>query len=220
MNGTEHSSELTPPKVGRPDGLAPNLNGAPEEVKYGVWAWLSVASMQALVAIFQFIANIVDPRAIQQQLKEQSESLGGLSMPGGDIAQQASTLNVSMLIMMVLMCGLCAWLSYRAGRGGQFSRMFLNVGSLYLALQAGLLVFGGSPASMPVGFVLIIGIFTILSGVVAPLGMWFMSRPGNDEWLGIPPMAEMQKYAEAVERRRKEERDAKKAQKDAKKKGR
>ena len=69
---------------------------------------------------------------------------------------------------------------------------------------------------MPVAFVLLLGILAILSGVAAMLGVWFMSRPDNSEWLGIPDSAEVEKYAEAVERRRKEERDAKKARKEAK----
>ena len=64
---------------------------------------------------------------------------------------------------------------------------------------------------MPVGFVLIIGILTILSGVAAALGLWFMSRPDNHDWLGVPSEKEMEKYSKEMDeyqaemRRQKEE---------------
>lgn len=217
-NNLSHQEELKPPKVGRKDGLAKNLNGAPEDVRFGVMTWLCVASMQALYAIVQFVANIVDPRALTSQIKESEESMGNLAgaLKEADLSTQVASVNVSMLIWMLLVALLCAWLTLRAGRGGPYSRVFLNVGSVYLALQAVLLLFGSAPATMPVGFVLMLGILTILSGVAAILGMWFFARPGNAEWLGIPPLAEMEKYAEAVERRRKEEKAAKKAAKEAK----
>lgn len=213
-----NQQDLKPPKVGRPDGLAKSLKGAPDDVRLGVWMWLSVASMQAMYALVQFVANIVDPRALKTQLKQQSEGMGGTSglLAGEDITAHATSVNVTMLLTMLLICALCAFLTMRAGRGGPYSRMFLNVGSVYLALQAVLLLFGGSPSTMPVEFVLLLGILSILSGVAGVLGIWFMSRPENREWLGVPDAAEVEKYAEAVERRRKEERDAKKARKEAK----
>lgn len=210
--------ELKPPKVGRKDGLAKNLKGAPEDVRLGVMMWWSVAGMQVVYALVQFLANIVDPRALKTQLQQQGDGLGSMNgvLGEGDITDHVMAMNVSMLIWMLVAAALCAWLTYRAGRGGPYSRLFLNVGSVYLALQAVLLLFGSSPNTMPVAFVLLLGILAILSGVAAMLGVWFMSRPGNSEWLGIPDSAEVEKYAEAVERRRKEERDAKKARKEAK----
>lgn len=211
MSSNKNQEEPQPPKVGRPDGLAKNLDGAPEDVRYGVLAWLSVSSMQAMYAIVQFVANIVDPRALRGQVKEQSESMGSLgkAFSGQNLESEASLLNFSMLAWMLFAAALCAYLTIRAGRGGNYSRIFLNVGSIYLALQAILLLFSSAPSSMPVGFVLMLGILTILSGVAGVLGVWFMSRPGNSEWLGIPPAAEFEKYAEAVEKRRKEAKEAK-----------
>lgn len=221
-NKPDNKDDLKPPKVGRKDGLAPNLKGAPEDVRFGVMAWLSVSSMQAMYAILQFVANIVDPRALQTQIKEQSEGMGGVSsaFTDADPSTQVQAMNLSMLIWMLFAAGLCAWLTLRAGRGAPYSRVFLNVGSIYLALQAVLLVFSDAPSTMPLGFVLMLGILNILSGVVAVVGVWFFSRPGNEEWLGIPPRAEMEKYAEAMERRREEEKAAKKAAKEAKDKER
>ena len=220
MSSEINQEDLKPPKVGRPDGLAKNLKGAPEDVRMGVLMWWSVCSMQALYAIVQFVANIVDPSALRAQVKAQSETLGGFGGFGESVAEQdsatsASTLNVSMLVWMLVIIAICAYLTWRAGRGGPHSRMFLNVGSLYLALQAALLLFGTTNSTMPVAFVLILGILSILSGVTAVLGMWFMSRPENRTWLGIPDVAEVEKYAAAVQRRRKEEKDEKQAKKQA-----
>lgn len=216
-NGSSKNDELKPPKVGRKDGLAKNLKGAPEDVRLGVMAWLSVSSMQAMYAVVQFVANIVDPRALTSQIKESEQSMGSFAgaFQDADPATQVTSMNLSMLIWLLFTALLCAWLTLRAGRGAPYSRVFLNVGSVYLALQAVLLLFSDAPSTMPVGFVLMLGILNILSGVAALLGMWFFSRPGNAEWLGIPPMAELEKYAEAVERRRKEEKAAKKAAKEA-----
>lgn len=218
MSSKMDKEELKPPKVGRKDGLAKNLKGAPEDVRLGVMMWWSVAGMQVVYALVQFLANIVDPRALKTQLHEQGDGLGSMNsvLGEGDVTDHVMAMNVSMLIWMLAAAALCAWLTYRAGRGGPYSRLFLNVGSVYLALQAVLLLFGSSPNTMPVAFVLLLGILAILSGVAAMLGVWFMSRPDNSEWLGIPDSAEVEKYAEAVERRRKEERDAKKARKEAK----
>ena len=67
-----------PPKVGRKDGLAPNLKEAPEDVRYGVWAWLSVAVFQLLASVVQFVANIVDPRALTQSSQGILDSQSGL----------------------------------------------------------------------------------------------------------------------------------------------
>lgn len=215
-----NKDDLTPPKVGRKDGLAPNLKDAPEDIRFGVMAWLSVSSMQAMYAIVQFVANIVDPRALQTEIKTQTEGMGSVSSAfmDADPATQAHAMNLSMLVWMLFAAAMCAWLTLRAGRGAPYSRVFLNVGSLYLALQAVLLVFSDAPSTMPLGFVLMLGILNILSGVVAVVGMWFFSRPSNEEWLGVPSRAEVEKYAEAVQRRREEEKAAKKAAKEAKEK--
>lgn len=211
MISEKNKEEPLPPRVGRPDGLAPNLRGAPDDVRFGVWAWLSVSSMQALYAIVNYVANVVDPRALRSQIKEELESVGGMGKAFAQLSveEQASMMNISMTLWVLFAAGLCAYLASRAGRGGTYSRILLNVGSLYLVLQAVLLLFSSPPATMPVGFVLILGILSILSGVVAAVGMYFMSRPGNAEWLGIPPISEFERYAQALERRKKERREKK-----------
>ena len=81
---------------------------------------------------------------------------------------------------------------------------FLNVGSVYLMLTAGLMSLSSGPSTMAVGFVLALGVLSILAGVTAGVGMWFMSRPGNEEWFGIPSREEVERYAEEYEKTRRE----------------
>lgn len=199
-----------PPKVGRPDGLAPNLNGAPEDVRFGVWAWLSVCAMQVLNAIVGFVGNLVDDRALRgqvtQQLKDDAFAKDVLEQQNLSVDSLIGMLNTSMTVIGIAAAGLCGWLTWRAGRGGNYSRMFLNVGSFYLAISAILLLFSQAPETLPLGFVIISGILTILSGVVAIVGVYFFSRPDNATWLGWPSREEIQQYADALEKKNREER--------------
>lgn len=204
-----------PPKVGRKDGLAPNLKEAPEDVRYGVWAWLAVAVLQLLASVVQFVANIVDPRALTQSSQGILDSQSGMFasvLADQDASEIATQVNISSLMWGIIASAACAYLAWRAGRGAPYSRLFLNVASVFMIFNAVLITFASGPDFMPVGFVLLIGILTILSGVCAALGLWFMSRPENHDWLGMPSVKEMEKYSKEMEeykaetRRQKEER--------------
>lgn len=212
MNSNANTKMPTPPKVGRKDGLAPSFKKAPEDVRYGVWAWLSVSALQVLSAVVQYVANVADPRALRQQAKDyldNKSSFGPALDKNMSVDSLTTALNLSMTVLLIAAAAICAYLATRAGRGAVYSRSFLNVGSLYLAFSALLLVFSTPPATMPVGFVLLLGVLAILSGVIAPVGMWFMARPGNREWFGIPSDAEIEKYQAALERRREEQKKEK-----------
>lgn len=203
-----------PPKVGRKDGLAPNLKEAPEDVRYGVWAWLAVAVLQLLASVVQFVANIVDPRALTQSSQGILDSQSGMFasvLADQDASEIAMQVNISSLMWGIIASAACAYLAWRAGRGAPYSRLFLNVASVFMIFNAVLITFASGPDFMPVGFVLLIGILTILSGVCAALGLWFMSRPENHDWLGMPSVKEMEKYSKEMDeykaeaRRQKEE---------------
>lgn len=203
-----------PPKVGRKDGLAPNLKEAPEDVRYGVWAWLAVSVLQLLASVVQFVANIVDPRALTQSSQGILDSQSGMFasvLADQDASEIATQVNISSLVWGIAASAACAFLAWRAGRGAPYSRLFLNVASVFMIFNAVLITFASGPEFMPVGFVLLIGVLTILSGVCAALGLWFMSRPENHDWLGMPSDKEMEKYSKEMEeykaeaRRQKEE---------------
>lgn len=207
-----------PPKVGRKGGLAPNLKGAPEDVRVGVWAWLSVCVLQVLIAVVQYLANIADPRALHRQAKDYLTNEASIaSAVGSDPNTLAPQLNLSMMFVGIVIAGVCGLLVWRAGRGAVYSRMFLNVGSFYLVILAVIMAFSDAPGSMPAGFAFFLGTITILSGVLAALGVFFLSRPGNREWLGIPSDAEVEKYTKEVERYREEEKRRREAKKEARK---
>ncbi|WCZ37393.1 hypothetical protein CHEID_09335 [Corynebacterium heidelbergense] len=213
------SQPTRPPKIGRPGGLARSVKPAPDDVRWGMWCWLSVSSMQVLLAVVTFVSNLVDRRALRQQVAEQVKSNGplGAGLPKGMSVDSLTTaINGTMLGWSVVIAAICAYLTFRAGRGGVYSRLFLNIASGYLILSAIFLLFSSAPATTPVGFVLLTGIITILSAVAAGLGMYFMSRPGNADWFGIPSAAEMERYANAVEaqrRQRQQERQDKRQEK-------
>lgn len=187
-----------PPKVGRKDGLAPNLKDAPENVQLGVKAWWTVAAMQAIVALAQFIGNLIDPgqrrQTLNQTLDHQPDLRRQMDAVGVSVDSLGTLYSFVMLGWMLFVAALCALLTWRAGRGAPYARMLLNVGSLYLAITALLMVFSAKPGGIPVALVLAIGVLTILSGVGAVVGLYFMSRPTNAEWFGIPTTAEMEKY--------------------------
>ncbi|WP_293817508.1 hypothetical protein [uncultured Corynebacterium sp.] len=205
--------------MGRKDGLAPNLKEAPEDVRYGVWAWLAVAVLQLLASVVQFVANIVDPRALTQSSQGILDSQSGMFasvLADQDASEIATQVNISSLLWGIAASAACAYLAWRAGRGAPYSRLFLNVASVFMIFNAVLITFASGPDFMPVGFVLLIGILTILSGVCAALGLWFMSRPENHDWLGMPSEKEMDKYSKEVEEYKAEVRRQKEAHKEQK----
>lgn len=196
-----------PPKVGRPDGLAPSLKGAPENVRLGVRAWLAVSGLQILYALVQFSANLSDDRDLRRTVTKTIEEGAGVpdevteNVSIDTLVLGTNALTTAWLVIAAL---ICAWLTLRAGRGAVYSRMFLNVGSVYLMLTAVLMSLSSGPPTMAVGFVLALGVLSILAGVTAGVGMWFMSRPGNEEWFGIPSREEVERYAEEYEQARRE----------------
>lgn len=214
-----------PPKIGRSEGLAKNLHGAPENIRWGVGAWLSVSILHALLALVQCIGNFMDLGSVKQTLNQSLDTQQELRKQFDSLNISLDTLavvyNLLMLGWMLLLSVVCAVLVWRAGRGAPYSRMILNVGSLYLALTALLMVFSSSsPADMHIVLTLTVGILTILCGVVAIVGMYFMSRPDNAEWLGLPSRSEVEKYAAELEKYRAEEKEQQKRDKEARKEAR
>ncbi|KAB1504412.1 MFS transporter [Corynebacterium sp. 320] len=225
---SEEPTPPKPPKVGRPDGLAKNLKEAPQNVQWGVGAWLITALFQIGHALVQFTANIMDSRALHAEVKKQLEDgngglgIGQLAHLTGmseeeSISHVVTMTNITMTGWLIFVPLVCAWLAWRAGRGGNYSRMFLSVGSLYLGLSAVMVVFSSAPNSMNVLLALMAGVFTILSGVTAVLGLYFMTRPSNAEWLGMPSNKEFQEYRKELQKYEEEQKklkDKKKAEKD------
>lgn len=180
---------------------------------------MAAAALQCLYALVQFIANLVDDRDLRRMVTKVMEDQPPIV---GDVKNTVSletmvvAANTISMLWMIVAAVICAWLAYRAARGAVYSRMFLNVGSVYLMLTAVLLAFSSGSSTMAVGFVLLLGAIVILSGVSAALGMWFMSRPDNAKWLGIPSQEVVEKYISAVEdfRKKNEKSKAKKKSKD------
>lgn len=180
---------------------------------------MAAAALQCLYALVQFIANLVDDRDLRRMVTKVMEDQPPIV---GDVKNTVSletmvvAANTTSMLWMIAAAVICAWLAYRAARGAVYSRMFLNVGSVYLMLTAVLLAFSSGSSTMAVGFVLLLGAIVILSGVSAALGMWFMSRPDNAKWLGIPSQEVVEKYISAVEdfRKKNEKSKAKKKSKD------
>lgn len=208
-----------PPRMGRQNGLAPSVKGAPENVRLGVRAWYTVAVLQALTAVLQMILNFHDRSAVVQQVKKQTE---GVDLPSGITQDMLVTGTIiTGLFVTLIAVGLCVWLTNRVGRGAVRSRMFLCIGSVYLALMALLQTFSSGPDTDGTLLVLLIGIGTILSGVVAVVGMWLVLRPDNAEWFGMPDRKQMEEYADQLAKRSAEldrEKKAEKAKKEQKKK--
>lgn len=90
--------------------------------------------------------------------------------------------------------------------------MVLCVGSVYLALMALLQVFSSPPDTGATPLVLLVGAGTIISGVIAVVGIWLITRPDNADWFGLPDKAEIEAYAEKMAKRS-EELDKERAEK-------
>lgn len=211
----------TPPKVGRPDGLARSAKDAPENVRDGVRAWYIVAAVQTLTAVLQMVMSLQDSRSVMAQVRTQMDTL---SLPDGVTEQTLvnGTIITSLLVNLIAVA-VCTYLTSRVARGGIRSRTFLTVGSIYLALMALLQVFTSPPDTGSTPMVLLIGAGTIVSGVIAVVGLWLVTRPDNADWFGLPDKAEIEAYAEKVAKRNEEldkERAEKKAEKERRKKDR
>ena len=207
-----------PPKVGRPDGLARSAKDAPENVRDGVRSWYIVAAVQALTAVLQMVMSFQDPRAVTAQVREQTDSFSAVD--GVDEQTMVNGTIISSLLVILIAVAVCTYLTTRVARGGVRSRAFLIVGSIYLALMALLQVFTSPPDTGNTPLVLLIGAGTIISGVIAVVGVWLVTRPDNADWFGLPGKAEVEAYAEKVAKRNEEldkERAEKKAKKEAKK---
>lgn len=209
----------TPPKVGRPGGLAPTSKDAPENVRDGAKAWYLVAAVQALTAVLQLVMNLDDRRALTGQVQDQMDNV---PLPDGVSLETLVTgTAVLNLLVMLIVVAVCAYFTSRMARGGVRSRMFLSVGSVYLALMALLQVFSTPPDTGATPLVLLVGAGTIISGVIAVVGVWLVTRPDTADWFGLPDKEEVEKYADQLAERNKEldreraEKKAKKAEKKA-----
>ncbi|HIW90921.1 MAG TPA: hypothetical protein H9870_04580 [Candidatus Corynebacterium avicola] len=204
--------------MGRPDGLARSAKDAPDNVRDGVRAWYIVAAVQALTAVLQMVMSFQDPRTVTAQVREQSDSFS--MVDGVDEQTMVNGTIISSLLVILIAVSVCTYLTTRVARGGVRSRAFLIVGSIYLALMALLQVFTSPPDSGSTPLVLLIGAGTIISGVIAVVGVWLVTRPDTADWFGLPGKAEVEAYAEKVAKRNEEldkERAEKKAKKEAKK---
>ncbi|MEL4152069.1 DUF308 domain-containing protein [Corynebacterium bovis] len=182
--GTPSPDPDRPPRIGRPGGLAPSPSGAPENVRTGVRCWYAVTGLQIVYALLQLVSVLLDPSEQRRQVREQLDSM---TIPDGisENTLVAASAIVSTLILLVIAV-VCGVLVRRVSRGAVYSRTFLSIGSVYLILNAVLMVFATPPGSTSTVLVLAIGVVVILSGVAAGLGLYFISRPENRSWFGIP----------------------------------
>ena len=182
--GTPPPDPDRPPRIGRPGGLAPSPSGAPENVRTGVRCWYAVTGLQIIYALLQLVSVLLDPSEQRRQVREQLDSM---TIPDGisENTLVAASAIVSTLILLVIAV-VCGVLVRRVSRGAVYSRTFLSIGSVYLILNAVLMVFATPPGSTSTVLVLAIGVVVILSGVAAGLGLYFISRPENRAWFGIP----------------------------------
>ncbi|MGO1948194.1 MAG: hypothetical protein ACTH1D_01090 [Mycobacteriaceae bacterium] len=210
-----------PPKVGRSGGLAPDSKDAPENVRDGVRAWYIVAAIQAVTAVLQLIMTLQDRRALTSQVRDQMDNM---SLADGITEDTLVTgTAITNLLFMLAAVAVCTYLTSRVARGAVRSRMFLMIGSVYLALMALLQVFSSPPDAGATVLVLAIGAGTIISGVIAVVGLWLVTRPDNADWFGLPDKAEVEAYTEKVAKRNEEldkERAKKKEEKAERKRAR
>lgn len=204
----------TPPRMGRKE-LASSSKEAPENVIWGVRCWYVVAVLQAIQAILSAVAFFLTPRAFAQFADTVSES--GVQIPEGVPLKGIIGLSVlSTAFFSLLATVICAYLVYRVSRGAVYSRMMLNVGSIYLIIMAVMTLFSERGGSTPLFFVLAQGLVMIASGVTAACGMYFLSRPDTRSWFGIPEPEVLDRYAEKQKKYQEEQNKIKKAEKEKK----
>lgn len=213
----------TPPKMGRANGLAPSVKGAPQQVKDGVLIWYGVAALQLVTGILQLVLSLTDRRTLTRQVTEQTKDM---DLPGdASIHTLVTGYAILQFLLTLLSVVVAVWLISRVGRGGYRSRFFLTLGTVYLALMALMQTFAGAPDTGSVLLIVLIGAGTIISGVLAPAGWWLLTRPETRDWFGMPGEREMEEFTAALDRRsadlkkmKDEERAAKKEKKKKEKK--
>lgn len=204
------SDRPQPPKVGRPGGLASSSKDAPENVRDGARAWYIVGAVQALTAVLQLVMTLQGPRQLTSQVREQVSS-GSIPDGVSESTLVTGTAILNLLFTLVAVA-VCVYLTSRVARGGVRSRLFLCVGSVYLALMALLQVFSSPPDTGATSLVLLVGAGTIISGVIAAVGIWLITRPDNADWFGLPDKQEVEQYADKMAKRN-EELDQERAEK-------
>lgn len=196
------------------------MKDAPEQVRDGVKVWYAVTALQLLTGILQLVLSLTDRQALTHQVVAQTRDM---ALPEGVTTDTLVTGYIILQFLLTLISVVvCGWLVSRVGRGGYRSRFFLTLGSVYLALTALMQTFAGAPETGSVLLILLIGVGVIVSGVLAPVGWWLLTRPETRDWFGMPGDKEMAAFTAALDRRSADLRkmkDAERAEKAAKKAG-
>lgn len=188
-----------PPPIGRPDGLAASVKDAPETVRDGVMVWYAVAAIQLLTGVIQLVLTLTDRRVLTRQVVLQTKDM---DLPSGvTITNLVTGYALLQFLLTIISVGVCIWLISRVGRGGYRSRFILTLGSVYLAAMALLQAFATAPETGSTTLIVLVGAGTIISGVLAPVGWWFLSRPETRDWFGIPSERELAEFGAALDRR-------------------
>lgn len=188
-----------PPPIGRPDGLAPSMKDAPETIRDGVMVWYAVAAIQLFTGVAQLVLTLTDRRVLTRQVVLQTKDM---DLPKGvTISSLVTGYAILQLLLTIVSVAVCAWLISRVGRGGYRSRFFLTLGSVYLAAMALMQAFATAPETGSTALIVLVGAGTIISGVLAPVGWWFLTRPETREWFGIPGERELAEFGAALDRR-------------------
>lgn len=189
----------TPPPIGRPDGLARSVKDAPATVRDGVRVWYTVAAVQLLTGVLQLVLTLTDRRALTREVVRQTKDM---DLPEGVTVHELVTgYAVAQFLFTVVAVVVATWLISRVGRGGYRSRFFLTLGSVYLALMALMQTVATAPETGSAALVVLVGAGTIVSGVLAPVGWWFLTRPETRDWFGMPGEQEIAEFTAALDRR-------------------
>gem|GEM_PF-4982751 len=100
--------------MGRADGLAPSVKGAPQQVKDGVLIWYGVAALQLVTGILQLVLSLTDRRTLTRQVTEQTKDM---DLPGdASIHTLVTGYAILQFLLTLLSAVVAVWLISRVGR--------------------------------------------------------------------------------------------------------
>lgn len=168
-------------------GAAGRPGRAPEEIGGARQAWLATCALQAAGAATTAWVGLADPATVAARVREQGllgEWFAGIG-PAELIAAARSAAVLS-LVTTLIFCAFFAFAVSRMARGAAWARTVLIAGSVYLVLQAGLLLLGAEgqlPApAVPDWLLFLDGGLAIASACAAAAGLVLASTAAARGW--------------------------------------
>lgn len=170
---------------GTPD---PEETSGPPANIVGAWqAWLVACGLQAVVGVVTMVVSMMDPGAVLSQAENGFFTAQYAELTDSQLDSVAQSAAVVAMVLNLLFTLGFVWLAFRMRAGRAWARLILVAGSIYLAISAVLLFFGGLPPGFdaaPTWLQLVFAGLTIGAACAAMAGVILTSGQDGISWFG------------------------------------